>query len=470
MIKSHAEAQSTQRQREKASAPLRESSGGDELPNGWATMPVAEVIEDFQPGFASGEKNVEGGVAHLRMNNIGLDGELVLDLLRTVPEKLAKPRHDLSPGDVLVCTTNSGALVGKCAYFDLPGRYAFSNHLTRLRPRRDIVDGRFLRWNLWLHWKRGLFNDKCKHWVNQSTLPKDALLEDEVVVPPVAEQRRIVAKLETLLGKVDASQQRLAKIPVLLKRFRQSVLAAACSGRLTADWREQNGVSEEFETTTVDAIAEYVGGFAYKSPTFLEAGKHQVIRIGNVRPFVLNLSASPVFIPDDIAADTERFKLKADDIVISMTGTKYKRDYGCAGIVRETDGSLFLNQRVARIRCGKSVLPKFLLFWLQTDLFRDFFFSGETGNVNQGNVGAGGIRNAPIELPPLPEQQEIVRRVEGLFALADQLEVRLAKARGQVDALTPSLLARAFAGKLVLQNPNDEPAEKLLERIKQQQR
>ena len=63
-------------------------------------------------------------------------------------------------------------------------------------------------------------------------------------------------------------------------------------------------------------------------------------------------------------------------------------------------------------------------------------------------------------------EHEIVRRVEGLFALADQLELRLAKARGQVDKLTPSLLARAFAGQLVLQNPNDEPAEKLLERIK----
>jgi len=66
---------------------------------------------------------------------------------------------------------------------------------------------------------------------------------------------------------------------------------------------------------------------------------------------------------------------------------------------------------------------------------------------------------------PLPEQQEIVRRVGGLFALADELEFRLAKARGQVDKLTPSLLARSFAGKLVPQDPSDEPAEKLLERI-----
>ena len=69
--------------------------------------------------------------------------------------------------------------------------------------------------------------------------------------------------------------------------------------------------------------------------------------------------------------------------------------------------------------------------------------------------------------PPwqIPEQQEIVRRVEGLFALADQLEARLAKARGQVDQLTPSLLARAFAGHLVPQDPTDEPAEQLLDRI-----
>lgn len=215
------------------------STNGD-FPQGWVTVPVQDVIEDFQSGFASGEKAVEGGIAHLRMNNIGLSGELVLDLVRTVPEKLAKPRHDLRPGDVLVCTTNSGALVGKCAYFDLEGRYAFSNHLTRLRPKSAVIEGHFLRWSLWLLWKKGVFNEKCKHWVNQSTIPKEALLETGLIIPPLPEQRRIVARLEKLLAKVDACQKRLAKIPILLKRFRQSILAAACSGRLTADWREQN--------------------------------------------------------------------------------------------------------------------------------------------------------------------------------------------------------------------------------------
>jgi type I restriction enzyme S subunit len=76
------------------------------------------------------------------------------------------------------------------------------------------------------------------------------------------------------------------------------------------------------------------------------------------------------------------------------------------------------------------------------------------------------VRELPFVLPPFSEQQEIVRRVEALFALADQLEARLTIAQRQVDALTPSLLARAFRGKLVPQDPSDEPAFLLLERIR----
>ena len=71
----------------------------------------------------------------------------------------------------------------------------------------------------------------------------------------------------------------------------------------------------------------------------------------------------------------------------------------------------------------------------------------------------------PVPIPPLSEQQEIVRRVESLFALADQLEARLSAAQRQVDALTPSLLARAFSGQLVPQDPTDEPVSELLRRI-----
>jgi type I restriction enzyme, S subunit len=114
------------------------------LPQGWTVAPIDEVSHDVRSGFASGNKNAHGGVSHLRMNNIGVGGELVLDIIRAVPPNLAKPNYILEPGDVIVCTTNSTKLVGKCAFFDLVGRYVFSNHLTRLRPVSRLVDGKFL--------------------------------------------------------------------------------------------------------------------------------------------------------------------------------------------------------------------------------------------------------------------------------------------------------------------------------------
>jgi type I restriction enzyme S subunit len=134
------------------------------LPQGWTAALLDEVTHDVRSGFASGKKNVHGGLSHLRMNNIGIGGELVLDLVRAVPPGLAKPHYLLNPGDVLVCTTNSTKLVGKCAFFDLIGRYVFSNHLTRLRPVSQLVDGKFLRGNLWVLWKSGYFDEKCKNW------------------------------------------------------------------------------------------------------------------------------------------------------------------------------------------------------------------------------------------------------------------------------------------------------------------
>jgi type I restriction enzyme S subunit len=107
-----------------------------------------------------------------------------------------------------------------------------------------------------------------------------------------------------------------------------------------------------------------------------------------------------------------------------------------------------------------------MLYWLQSDSFRNFFFEGETGNVNQGNVGAHSIRKAPIELPSLAEQQEIIRRVEALFKTADALETRYAAAKTHIDKLTQSILGKAFRGELVPQDPNDEPATALLDRFR----
>lgn len=467
----------------------------DALPQGWATARIEQVLADIQPGFASGEKNVEGGIAHLRMNNIGLNGNLMLDLVRTVPEKLAKPQHDLKRGDVIVCTTNSGKLVGKCAYFDLPGRYAFSNHLTRLRPKSTVMDGDFLRWNLWLQWKLGTFDDKCKHWVNQSTIPKDALLETGVVVPPLAEQHRIVAKLEMLLGKVDACEKRLAKIPVILKRFRQAILAAACSGRLTADWREKNtlpltpspqGRGKKVDTLRAPSPLEGEGwgegdelpegwddmelgalihdiqnGLSRRSSS---SGKDTVVlRLADIVNQRISLSKQRAIKLS--TNEIEKYKLQESDVLVVRVN-------GSAQLV----GNFILYDRVddwtycdhlIRMRVNESVIvPKFLIYLSRTDVVRKHINDNMVSSAGQNTVSQTTIKSIPIPLPHLPEQQEIVRRVDALFKKADEIEARYNRAKSFVDRLNQSILAKAFRGELVPQDPNDEPASVLLEKIK----
>ncbi len=461
------------------------------LPKGWEIVSVAEVIEDFQPGFASGEKTVEGGVAHLRMNNIGLRGDLVLDLVRTVPEKLAKPHHDLRPGDVLVCTTNSGKLVGKCAYFDLPGRYAFSNHLTRLRPKSDIMDGGFLRWNLWLHWKRGLFDDRCKHWVNQSTIPKDVLLETGIVVPPLTEQRRIVAKLGTLLGRVVACQQRLAKVPAILRRFRQAVLSAACSGRLTAEWREENP-----DTEPADALLCLMCGQeakyalcdkAYDTPadwawvhfgaliTTIRGGStvppqneptaYPVLRSSSVRPGFIDLADVRYALMEE--SRNEDNYLRDGDLLFTRLSGSLEYLANCALVRCLGDRRIQYPDRIFCARLKDPAMAPYVEICFANPSLRAELTEGAKSSAGHQRVSITDIRAQRMPLPPLPEQQEIARRVEGLFALADQIEARLNAAQRQVDSLTPSLLAKAFRGELVPQDPNDEPAAALVERARQ---
>ena len=434
-----------------------------DLPTGWAIAPVAEVIDGAQSGFASGEKSVDGGVAHLRMNNIGLDGELVLDLVRTVPEKLARPQHALKSGDVLVCTTNSGKLVGKCAYFDLKGRFAFSNHLTRLRPKVEIISGNFLCWNLWLLWRLGLYDDKCRHWVNQSTLPKEELLDSEIIVPPLAEQKRIVAKVEKLLAKVDASRARLDKVVANLKRFRQSVLAAACSGRLTADWRRGKVRAGEWAPSSVGEVVE---SLKYGTATKCEYEKRgvPVLRIPNVVSG--RIDHSDLKYAKLPAKEFQQLRLVAGDILLIRSNGSVSL-VGRTAVVSKAEENYAYAGYLIRLRPDrKKVEPDFLNLVLSSyDIRLQIELEARsTSGVN--NINSEEVRALSIQLPPLPEQREIVRRMDEMFALADRLEARVGKARGQVDKLTQSILAKAFRGELVPQDPNDEPAEKLLARIR----
>jgi type I restriction enzyme S subunit len=225
-------------------------------------------------------------------------------------------------------------------------------------------------------------------------------------------------------------------------------------------------VPESWRLSRIADICIYRSGIAYESSLFIESGS-QVIRLGNLYQGKMDLSRNPVFIKlEELPSDS--FIVEKDDILVSQTGTRYKRDYGNLILVTETKRNLLVNQRILCLTCIDYIIPKFLAYYGMTKDFKNFFFSQETGGVNQGNVGISGIMDAPFPLLSFEEQKEIVKRVEKYFQAIDRLEQEYQKAMKFLDRLEQSTLAKAFRGELVPQDPNDEPASLLLERIQKE--
>ena len=286
------------------------------------------------------------------------------------------------------------------------------------------------------------------------------------VMAPLAEQKIITEKLDTLLAQVDSTKARLEQIPQILKRFRQAVLAAAFTKKLTE--------SSKFIEKKISDVCSFQNGFAFKSSWFAKKGSYQVIKLANIRDGHLFLENAPTYVNDDKGIEFSKFSPNIGDTLISMTGTRFKKDYGFGCIITQKHRVL-INQRVGRlIPIKTSILPEYLSLFVRSELFREQFFKGETGGVNQGNVGSQHIQSIVINVPPLPEQAEIVRRVEQLFAYADTIEKQVNSALARVNSLTQSILAKAFRGELTAQwraeNPElisgENSAAALLEKIK----
>lgn len=180
---------------------------------------LGNLIVDANCGFASGKRD-SSGISQVRMNNVGIDGVLDLsDVIRVPASKKQIESNSLLPGDVLFNCTNSVELVGKSALFkayDKP--IAYSNHFIRLRVDKKKVDPLYLsRWLIY-QYRRGVFRLLCNRWVNQATVPREALLKLQVPLPKLTEQKRIAA----ILGKADTIRRKRQQAIQLADEFLRS--------------------------------------------------------------------------------------------------------------------------------------------------------------------------------------------------------------------------------------------------------
>ena len=469
-----------------------------ELPKGWVGINLDKICDIIRGVTYKKEDAIDyskmGYIPLYRANNIQ-NSKLIENELVYLPQSLVKESQLLKGGDIVVAmSSGSKSIVGKAAQYFSNEKKTFGAFCGTLRPIVS-VQSKYVGYFTQTKYYRELLSS-LSAGANINNLKPAFFGEINVPLAPFAEQTRIVEKLDEVLAQVDTIKARLDGIPAILKRFRQSVLAAAVSGRLTEEWRKnssnievdlvslnkdknklienkliKNDLSFEYAERMYDApdswailklksVAKKITDGEHKTPIRQQSGRY-LISARNVRDGYISLENVDYVDESEYQKLRQRCDPNKGDILISCSGS-----VGRVSLVDADDKYVMVRSAALVKLLDEYMLNYFLVYALQSPQLQKRIDESSKSTA-QSNLFLGPIKELEVPLPPIEEQREIVRLVDQYFAFADTIEAQVKKAQTRVDNLTQSILAKAFRGELVAQDPDDEPAEKLLERIAQ---
>jgi len=433
------------------------------LPNGWEKTTLSSLIAHdglFSDGdwVESKDQDPKGSIRLLQLADIG-DGVFLNRSQRFINEtKFEELRcTELYEGDVLVARMPH-PLGRACLMPALPQRCITVVDVAVIRPGSNSVLSQWLKHFLNSPAIRQEI-DLLSSGTTRRRISRKNLSQIDIPVPPPKEQKRIADKLDALLARVDACRERLDRIPLILKRFRQVVLALATSGQLTEDWRTSRE-STQWQRMSLSEICLSITDGDHQAPPQAKRGV-PFITIAAINDGRLRIDKATRFVPSVYFEQMKASrKPEMGDILFSVTGS-----IAISALV-DTREPFTFQRHIAILKPDLSrISSSFLRYALETEDIKRQALSVATGTA-QLTVPLSGLRAFMLDIPARDKQDEIVSRVEAIFAYIDRLEARYQAARTQVERLTPALLAKAFRGELVPQDPNDEPASVLLERIR----
>lgn len=467
-----------------------------ELPDGWIWTISGVVCSSVRDGTHTTPKYVEDGIPLITSKNLrpnGLDMKNVKLISHEDHLEISK-RSGVDEGDVLFAMIGT---IGNPIVVQTLEPFSIKN-VGLFKKNESIIISKYMRyWFLSQEFLSILLNLKLIKGTTQKFIPLQNLRHLPIPLAPLAEQKRIADKLDALLARVDRCRARLDRVPLILKRFRQAVLAAATSGQLTEDWRVGNpdvepaiemiarisklsskpteykntdetdtpyiasNLPESWILASVESIGQVLLGRQRSPENHNGPYMRPYMRAANITWNGWNFSdvMEMNFDPNDF----EKFALQIGDVLINE-GSGSADEVGKPAIWKGDIPNCCFQNTLLCVRPYENMSQYLYFLFLHTALSKAFV--SETRGVNIFHIGKQRFSSFLIPIPPLEEQHEIVRRVEILFAYAGRLEARYQAARAQVARLTPALLAKAFRGELVAQDPADEPAALLLERLR----
>ncbi|MEW2741303.1 MULTISPECIES: restriction endonuclease subunit S [unclassified Providencia] len=445
------------------------------LPEGWVESQLSEICSKPQYGYTT-KSSASGEIKYLRTTDItkGAVNWSNVPYCLDIPDDVSK--YQLHDRDIVI--SRAGSIGFSSLLKNPPSNAVFASYLIRFKPS-DFFSEPYLK----------RFLESGNYWNQLSSMSAGNAVQNVnaqklstliVPIPPLVEQKIIAEKLDTLLVQVDTTKARLEQVPQILKRFRQAVLAAAVSGELTKDLHVLNGykntelkftIPASWIVSKIDQIANVKGGKRLPKGESLiaENSGFPYIRAGQLKNGTV-VAGGQLYLEKHVQKTISKYIVSSGDLYITIVGACI----GDTGIIPEEYNNANLTENAAKLcNLNEKIFNKFLSLWLRSSYLQDII-QLEIKSGAQGKLALSRIKSLPILLPPLPEQHEIVRRVEQLFGYADTIEKLVNNALACVNNLTQSILAKAFRGELTAQwraeNPDlisgENSAAALLEKIK----
>lgn len=433
---------------------------GGKLPEGWVTTHLSEICSKPQYGYTTKSSSM-GDVKFLRTTDItkGAVDWSSVPYCMDAPEDVSK--YQLQDRDIVI--SRAGSVGFSFLVQNPPSQVVFASYLIRFKPVNYFSE---------YYLKR--FLESSDYWNQLSLMSAGNAVQNvnaqklstlTVPIPPIAEQKIIAEKLDTLLAQVDSTKARLELIPQILKRFRQAVLVSAVNGKLQAE-------SSSKECCTIDSLCltSFDGPFGSKLKTsdYTNSGI-RVVRLENIGHLEFN-SEKETYISHEKYKSLYNNTLKENDLIFSSFVDEDVR----VCLIPQSEQTFINKADCFCLRLNPSLAsPHYLALVLASKTSYEQIKEKVQG-ITRPRINLRTLRSLKFDIPDLKEQHEIVRRVEQLFAWADTIEKQVNNALTRVNSLTQSILAKAFRGELTAQwraeNPSlisgENSAAALLEKIK----
>jgi len=410
------------------------------LPKGWEV----KKLVDHVPIMKTGVERFDGEKSYYSTGSIS-DNEMIPEGKFTFRNRPARANRLVLEKDVMQARmreTQKAVLIDK----NLKGSLLSTGFL-QFRPEDNNYNSKlfyyYLRSDRFLKQR-----DKYATGSTQVALTDEGAEKIDLVVPSQEQQKRIADKLDALLTKVKDAQSSLDKIPLILNRFRQSILAAVFSGELTKEWRKKNNIDNDWQEISLGGLLDDLK-YGTAKKCFREKKKHPVLRIPNIVQGYIDLN--DLKYADLDKKEYESLKLEIGDILLIRSNGSVSL-VGRTALVTEKEKGMAYAGYLIRLRVKKDlIIPEFLQYQFQSYAMRLQIELPARSTSGVNNINSEEVKNLQIALPSTDEQKEAVRRLKNLFAFLEKNEQEYRKARNYADKLEQSILAKAFCGKLVPQ-------------------